>query len=127
MKTPITASNAPKAIGNYSPAIKSGHTVYLSGQIALDPSTMTLVAEDVAEQAKQVFENLAAVAEAAGGSCNDIVRLTIYLTDMATFSEVNDVMAAYFKPPYPARTTIGVAALPKDAAVEVDAIMVLSS
>jgi reactive intermediate/imine deaminase len=124
-KEPIHTSRAPAAIGPYSQAIRAGDTIYLSGQIPLDPKTMELVKGDVRAQARQVFENLAAVAEAAGGSLENAVRLTIYLTDLANFPVVNEVMAEYCKKPYPARATIGVAQLPRGAAVEIDGVLVL--
>jgi reactive intermediate/imine deaminase len=124
-KEPIHTSKAPAAIGPYSQAIRAGNTVYLSGQIPLDPKTMELVKGDVRAQARQVFDNLAAVAQAAGGSLANAVRLTIYLTDLAHFPVVNEIMAEYCKEPYPARVTIGVAQLPRGAAVEVDGILVL--
>lgn len=123
MKVTITTEEAPSAIGPYSQAVKCGHTVYISGQIPLDPSTMTLVGHDIDSQTQQVFENLAAIAKAAGGSLTDIVKLTIFLTDLANFSLVNDKMATYFSPPYPARATLGVVALPKGALIEMDAVM----
>ena len=119
----IATSPAPAAIGPYSQAIRSNDTVYLSGQIGLDPQTMQL-AEGVEAQARQVFANLAAVATAAGGSLSDIVKLTIYLTDLADFGKVNDIMAACFQAPFPARATVGVAQLPRGALVEADAILV---
>jgi len=124
-KEPIHTFRAPAAIGPYSQAIRAGNTVYLSGQIPLDPKTMELVKGDVRAQARQVFENLAAVAQAAGGSFENAVRLTIYLTDLANFPIVNEIMAEHCKEPYPARVTIGVSQLPRGAAVEVDAILVL--
>lgn len=124
-KQPIHSAKAPAAIGPYSQAIRAGDTVYLSGQIPLDPATMTLVTGDVRAQAKQVFTNLAAVAEAAGGTLNDAVRVTVYLTDLGNFATVNEVMAEFFAEPYPARAAIGVAALPRGAEVEVDAVLVL--
>jgi reactive intermediate/imine deaminase len=124
-KEPIHTSRAPAAIGPYSQAIRAGSTIYLSGQIPLDPTTKELVKGDIRAQTRQVFENLAAVAEAAGGSLANAVRLTIYLTDLANFSVVNEVMAEYCNEPYPARVTIGVAQLPRGAAVEVDGILVL--
>jgi len=124
-KEPIHTFRAPAAIGPYSQAIRAGNTVYLSGQIPLDPKTMELVKGDVRAQARQVFENLAAVAQAAGGSFENAVRLTIYLTDLANFPVVNEIMAEHCKEPYPARVTIGVSQLPRGAAVEVDAILVL--
>ena len=124
-KEPIHTSRAPAAIGPYSQGIRAGSTIYLSGQIPLDPSTKELVKGDIRAQTRQVFENLAAVSEAAGGSLANAVRLTIYLTDLANFSVVNEVMAEFCKEPYPARVTIGVAQLPRGAAVEIDGILVL--
>jgi len=123
-KTVINSSKAPAAIGTYSQAIKAGNTVYLSGQIPLDPQTMELV-EGFEAQAVQVFENLRAVIEEAGGSFKDVVKLNIFLTDLGNFATVNEVMGRYFQQPYPARAAIGVAALPKGAQVEMDAILVL--
>lgn len=123
-KTVIHSDNAPAAIGTYSQAIKAGNTVYMSGQIPLDPNTMELV-EGFEAQTVQVFENLKSVAEAAGGSLKDIVKLNIFLTDLGNFATVNDVMSRYFQQPYPARAAIGIAALPKGAQVEMDAILVL--
>ena len=125
MKQIISTSNAPEAIGTYSQAVKAGNTVYLSGQIALDPATMQLVEGSFKNQVNQVFKNLQAVTRAAGGELENIVKLTIYLTDMAYFTEVNEVMAEYFQTPYPARAAIGVNKLPKDALVEMDGVMVL--
>ncbi len=124
-KTPISTSNAPRAIGTYSQAVKVGDTVYLSGQIPLVPQTMELESGDMRAQIALVFENLAAVAHAAGASLQDAVKLNIYLTDLTHFALVNEAMAQRFKEPYPARATIGVAALPKGAAVEMDAVLVL--
>jgi reactive intermediate/imine deaminase len=124
-KQAIHTKDAPAAIGTYSPAIRVGDTVYLSGQIPLDPTTMQLVTGDARAEIKRVFDNLAAVAEAAGGSLADAVRVTIYLTDLKNFALVNDVMAQYFSEPYPARAAIGVAALPRGASVEADAVLVL--
>lgn len=121
----IQTDNAPQAIGTYSQAVRVGHTVYLSGQIPLAPATMTLVDGDINEQITQVFENLKAVAEAAGGGLADVVKLNVFLTDLAHFPIVNEIMGRYFEAPYPARAAIGVAALPKAAAVEMDAIMQL--
>ncbi len=121
----IHTDAAPAAIGPYSQAVKAGNTVYLSGQIPLDPATMELVSDDVAAQARQVFKNLAAVCDAAGGGLGKIVRVGIYLTDLSRFAEVNAVMAEFFAAPYPARATIEVSALPRGARVEVDAVMVL--
>jgi reactive intermediate/imine deaminase len=124
-KQPIHTARAPEAIGPYSQAIRAGDTVYLSGQIPLDPSTMELVKGDIRAQIRQVFENLAAVAEASGGSLENAVRLTVYLIDLAHFPLVNEIMAEYCSQPYPARAAIGVAQLPRGAAVEVDGILVL--
>lgn len=124
-KSVITSDKAPAAIGTYSQAIKAGNTVYLSGQIPLDPATMQLV-EGFEAQAVQVFENLKAVCEAAGGSLADIVKLNIFLTDLTNFATVNEVMGRYFQQPYPARAAIGVAALPRAAQVEMDGILVLA-
>lgn len=120
----IKTEHAPAAIGTYSQAVKAGQTVYLSGQIPLDPQTMELV-EGMEAQIRRVFDNLSAVAEAAGGSFSDIVKLNIFLTDLSHFALVNKVMAEYFKEPYPARAAVGVAELPKGAAVEMEAVMVL--
>lgn len=124
-KQPIHTPRAPAAIGPYSQAIKAGNTVYLSGQIPLDPATMQLVSGDIRAEIRQVFDNLVAVAEAAGGSLANAVRLTVYLTDLAHFPLVNEIMAEYCSEPYPARAAIGVAQLPRGAAVEVDGILVL--
>lgn len=121
----INTPHAPQAIGTYSQAIKVDRTVYLSGQIPLAPSTMTLVNGDMASQIRQVFDNLRAVAQAAGGDLADTVKLNVFLTDLTHFTLVNEIMADYFQPPYPARAAVGVAALPKGAAVEMDAILVL--
>ncbi|CAK0767877.1 RutC family protein in vnfA 5'region [Gammaproteobacteria bacterium] len=121
----ISTEHAPQAVGTYSQAIKVGTTVYLSGQIPLNPSNMTLVSGDFRDQARRVLENLLAVAHAAGGSLADTVKLTIYLTDLANFPIVNEVMAEYFQPPYPARATVGVVALPRGAWVEMDAVLEL--
>ncbi|PIE44391.1 MAG: reactive intermediate/imine deaminase [Gammaproteobacteria bacterium] len=121
----IQTEQAPKAIGTYSQAVKVGNTVYLSGQIPLDPETMELVQGDIAKQIARVFDNLKAVCQAAGGELQDIAKLTIFLTDLANFATVNEIMATYFEAPYPARAAIGVAALPKGAQVEMDAIMAL--
>ena len=123
-KTVITSDKAPAAFGTYSQAIKAGNTVYMSGQIPLDPKTMELV-EGFEAQTVQVFENLKSVAEAAGGSFKDIVKLNIFLTDLSHFAKVNEIMGKYFEQPYPARAAIGVAALPKGAQVEMDAILVI--
>lgn len=121
----IQTDSAPKAIGTYSQAVKVGDTVYLSGQIPLVPSTMEVVSGDMEEQIRQVFDNLKAVAESAGGSLSDITKLNIFLTDLSHFALVNELMAEYFQQPYPARAAVGVASLPKDVPVEMDAIMVL--
>ncbi len=124
-KTIVVTDKAPAAIGTYSQAVKVGNTVYLSGQIPLDPVTMTLVDTDMNAQINQVFKNLTAVCEAAGGQLNDIVKLNIFLTDLSHFALVNEVMAQYFDQPFPARAAIGVAELPKGAAVEMDGILVI--
>ena len=121
----ISTDKAPEAIGTYSQAVRAGNTVYLSGQIPLDPATMTLVDADIRAQIHRVFHNLRAVAEAAGGGLTDVVKLNVFLTDLSHFATVNEVMAEYFQEPYPARAAIGVAALPKSANVEMDAVMVL--
>jgi len=121
----IATEQAPAAIGPYSQAVRAGNTVYFSGQIPLDPATGGLVDGDISVQARRVFDNLAAVAQAAGGSLAQIVRVGIYVTDLANFAAVNAVMAEYFQQPYPARSTIEVSGLPKAAQVEVDAIMAL--
>jgi len=124
-KAVIRTNNAPQAIGTYSQAVKAGDTVFLAGQIPLIPETMTLETGDMHAQIRRVFENLGAVAKASGGSLRDVVKLNVYLTDLAHFPLVNEVMAQYFREPYPARAAVGVAALPKGAAVEMDAILVL--
>lgn len=121
----IQTDKAPQAIGTYSQAIKVGHSVYLSGQIPLLPETMAIIEGDISDQINQVFRNLQAVAQAAGGDLADIVKLNVFLTDLSNFPLVNEVMGRYFQQPYPARAAIGVAALPKGAAVEMDAIMIL--
>ncbi|MEW4983375.1 MAG: RidA family protein [Cycloclasticus sp.] len=126
-KIVIHTDSAPEAIGTYSQAIKIDQTVYLSGQIPLVAETMVLVTGDIGDQIEQVLKNLTSVAQAAGGSLSDIVKLNIYLTDMADFPVVNEKMAEYFSQPYPARAAIGVAALPKDCSVEMDAVMVLGN
>ncbi len=123
----IQTDNAPQAIGTYSQAVKIGDTVYLSGQIPLVPKTMEMVGTEMESQVRRVFDNLAAVAEAAGGTLSDVVKLNIFLTDLAHFPLVNQVMAEYFAEPYPARAAIGVASLPKGAGVEMDAVMVLGA
>jgi reactive intermediate/imine deaminase len=121
----IATELAPAAIGPYSQAVRAANTVYFSGQIPLDPATGALVDGDIAAQTRRVFDNLAAVAKAAGGSLTQIVRVGIYVTDLANFATVNAVMAEYFQTPYPARSTIEVSGLPKGAEVEIDAVMVL--
>ena len=123
-KQPVHTDRAPAAIGTYSQAVRAGETVYLSGQLPLDPETMELVGGGVDAQIRQVFDNLAAVAEAAGGGLADVVKITVYLTDLGNFARVNEIMAQYFDEPYPARAAIGVAGLPKSAVVEMDAILV---
>ncbi|HEX9877633.1 MAG TPA: RidA family protein [Gammaproteobacteria bacterium] len=120
----IHTQAAPRAIGTYSQAVRAGNTVYLSGQIGLQPDSMELVAGPVEAQIRQVIENLAAVAQAAGGSLADIAKLTVYLTDLGNFASVNTIMAEYFSEPYPARAAVEVAALPRGAAVEIEAILV---
>jgi reactive intermediate/imine deaminase len=122
----IRTNRAPQAIGPYSQAVRAGDTVYLSGQIPLDPATGELVGGDIAAQARRVFDNIGAVLEAAGASFGEVVRVGIYLKDLGDFVAVNDVMKQYFAEPYPARSTIGVAALPRGAAIEVDVIAVRS-
>ena len=124
-RTIISTDKAPAAIGPYSQAVKVGGTVYLSGQIALDPQTKEMIAGDVVVQANQVFKNLQAVSEAAGGSLDDAVKVNISLTDLNDFSRVNDVMKTFFREPYPARACVQVAALPRGAAVEVEVILEL--
>ncbi len=124
-KKTIHSDAAPAAIGTYSQAVVCGNFVFLSGQVALDPETMELVDGDFEAHARRVFDNLRAVCVAAGGNLNQIVKLTIYLTDLGNFAKVNEVMAEYFDPPYPARAAVGVAALPKDADIEADAILAL--
>ncbi len=119
----IHTDRAPQAIGTYSQAVRAGDTVYLSGQVPFDPATMQLVTGDIEVQARRVFENLKAVAEAAGGSLGHAVKLTIFLTDLANFARVNEVMATYFAKPYPARSTIGVAQLPRGAQIEIECVL----
>ncbi|MCX7106124.1 MAG: RidA family protein [Methylococcales bacterium] len=121
----IQTSKAPKAIGTYSQAVKVDRTVYLSGQIPLVPETMTIIDGDITAQITQVFDNLKAVAEAAGGDLSDIVKLNVFLTDLSNFLLVNEIMGLYFQEPYPARAAIGVAALPKNVGVEMDGVMFL--
>lgn len=124
-KQAIHSDSAPSAIGTYSQAVKSGNLVFLSGQIPLDPATMEFVEGDFEARARQVFDNLRAVAEAAGGDLNQVVKLTIFLTDLSNFAMVNSVMEDYFEQPFPARAAVGVASLPKGADVEADAILAL--
>jgi reactive intermediate/imine deaminase len=124
-KAAINTQKAPAAIGPYSQAIKAGNTVYMSGQIPLDPATMTLVEGDVEAQARQVFNNLKAVCEEAAGSLSDIVKLNLYLVELEHFSVVNGVMEEFFTAPYPARAAVGVKALPKGSQVEAEAVMVI--
>jgi reactive intermediate/imine deaminase len=121
-KTVIQTPDAPAAIGTYSQAVRVDNTVYLSGQIGLDPNTMIMV-EGIEAQVNRVFQNLRAVADAAGGSLDDVVKLNIYLTDLAHFAKVNEIMATYFHQPYPARAAVGVASLPRNALVEADGVM----
>ncbi|WP_405633193.1 RidA family protein [Pseudoalteromonas sp. Ld20] len=123
----ISTDQAPAAIGTYSQAVKVGTAVYLSGQIPLVPDTMEVISEDFAEQTHQVFKNISAVCEEAGGEIQDLVKVNIYLTDLSNFATVNEVMSQYFKAPYPARAAIGVRALPKGVQVEIDGIMELPS
>jgi reactive intermediate/imine deaminase len=123
-KTIIASADAPAAIGTYSQAVKAGNTVYLSGQIGLDPASMQLV-DGIEAQIHQVFGNLRAVAIAAGGTLADVVKLNVFLTDLGHFTKVNEIMAQYFIQPYPARAAVGVASLPRGALVEADAVMVL--
>jgi len=123
-KTIIQTANAPATIGTYSQAVRVDHTVYLSGQIGLDPATMEMV-DGIEAQIHQVFKNLAAVAVAAGGSLSDVVKLNVFLTDLSHFPKVSEIMTQYFATPYPARAAVGVAALPRGALVEADAVMVV--
>ena len=124
-KKPIHTDNAPAAIGTYSQAIKTGNLVFLSGQIPLVPATMEVVDGDFEARARQVFDNLQAVAEAAGGSLNDVVKLSVFLTNLDNFATVNSVMESYFEQPFPARAAVGVASLPKGVDVEADAILAI--
>jgi len=124
-RTIIKTEDAPAAIGTYSQAVKCGNTVYLSGQIPLDPKTMTLVNATIEDEIHQVFRNLRAVATAAGGGLGDFAKLNVFLTDLGHFAKVNEIMATYFAEPYPARAAIGVASLPRGARVEADAVMVI--
>jgi len=127
MKTIINTDNAPSAIGTYSQAVKVNNTVYLSGQIPLIPATMTVISEDFTEQTHQVFKNLVAVCEAAGGNINDMVKVNIFMMDLANFATVNEVMSQYFAQPYPARAAVQVSRLPKDVLIEIDGVMELSN
>ena len=122
MKQAVSSPDAPKAIGPYSQAVRAGQLLFLSGQVPLDPATGEIVSGDIAAQTRRVFENLAAVLKAGGRSLNDVVRTTVFLADMNDFAEVNKVYASYFSEPYPARATVQVARLPKDARVEIDVI-----
>lgn len=124
-KAALHTTHAPAAIGPYSQAIKANDTVYISGQIPLNPETMELVDGDISAQARRVFDNLKAIADAAGGSLDDVVKVNISLTDLGDFAAVNEIMAEYFNQPYPARACVQVAALPKATAIEVEAIMVI--
>jgi len=123
VKQAIHTGDAPEAIGSYSQAIKVGQTVFISGQIPLEPGTMNIVDDDIRGQTHRVFNNLAAVAREGGGNLDDVVKLTVFLTDLSHFDVVNEVMAEHFNPPYPARAAVGVAALPKGAPIEIDAIV----
>ena len=122
VKQAIHTGDAPEAIGTYSQAIKVGQTVFISGQLPLEPGTMNIVDEDIRAQTHRVFNNLAAVVREGGGSLDDVVKLTVFLTDLSHFAVVNEVMAEHFNPPYPARAAVGVAALPKGVPIEIDAI-----
>lgn len=126
-KVIISTDKAPAAIGTYSQAVKIGTTVYLSGQIPLVPTTMQMVSENFAEQTQQVFENLAAVCQAAGGSLNDMVKVNIFLTDLSNFATVNEIMSKHFSAPYPARAAVQVSALPRGAQIEIDGVMEVPS
>lgn len=126
-KVIVRTSDAPAAIGTYSQAVKIGHTVYLSGQIPLVPDTMQMVSEDFAEQTHQVFKNLAAVCDAAGGNLNDMVKVNIFLTDLSQFATVNEIMSQYYATPYPARAAVQVSALPRGAQIEIDGVMEVPS
>jgi reactive intermediate/imine deaminase len=121
----IHTDRAPQAIGTYSQAVRVGNTVYVSGQIPLDPASGQLVSGDIEAEIRRVFDNLAAIAEAAGGSLANVVKLTVFLTDLANFAKVNQIMASYFREPYPARAAVGIAALPRGARVEVECILAL--
>ncbi len=124
IRSPIQTNQAPAAIGPYSQAVRAGDTVYLSGQIPLDPESGEVITGEFADRCRRVFDNLAAVAQAAGGSLDNVVKLNVYLTDLGRFAEVNEIMAGYFSEPYPARAAVEVAALPKGVDVEMDAILV---
>lgn len=124
-KTVVSTTNAPQAIGTYSQAVRAGNTVYMSGQIPLDPNTMELVSDDFRTQANQVFDNLKGVASAAGGSLGDSVKLTIFLTDLSNFPIVNEVMAAHMSEPFPARAAVEISALPKGAQIEIEGVLVI--
>ncbi|MEM6987827.1 MAG: RidA family protein [Pseudomonadota bacterium] len=126
-KNIIATDQAPAAIGAYSQAVRAGNTVYISGQIPLDPATMEVVDGDVEAQIRRVFENVKAVCEAAGGDLSQVVKLTVFLTDLANFPTVNEVMAEYIEQPYPARAAVGISALPKGVEVEIEGILVLDS
>jgi reactive intermediate/imine deaminase len=126
MSTTIQTDRAPKAIGTYSQARRTGDTVYVSGQIPLDPATGALVSGDIEAEIRRVFENLKAIAEAAGGTLANAVKVTVFLTDMAHFAKVNEIMATYFTTPYPARAAVGVATLPRGARVEMECILSLA-
>jgi reactive intermediate/imine deaminase len=127
MRTVISTEGAPSAIGTYSQAVRAGDTLYISGQIPLDPATMEIVEGDMDAKIHRVFDSLKAITEAAGGSLDQVVRVTVYLTDLNHFPLVNEIMAGYFSEPYPARAAVGVAALPKGVPVEMDAIVDLSA
>jgi reactive intermediate/imine deaminase len=127
MKSIISTDQAPSAIGTYSQAVKVNNTVYLSGQIPLIPATMEVIEGDFSKQTEQVFENLSAVCEAAGGSINDMVKVNIFMTDLSNFATVNEIMAKFFKEPYPARAAIQISKLPKDVEIEIDGVMELPS
>jgi reactive intermediate/imine deaminase len=126
MKQIIHTHQAPSAIGAYSQAVKAGNTVYISGQVALLADTMELISEDIAAQIEQTFKNLSHITKAAGGNLKDIVKLTVYLIDLKHYAKVNEIMSKFFDQPYPARVLIGVSQLPKQAQIEIDAIMVIS-
>ena len=126
MSTVIETRRAPQAIGTYSQAVRAGDTVYVSGQIPLDPATGILVSGDIEAEIRRVFENLRAIAEAAGGTLQDVVKLTVFLTDLGCFPKVNEIMATFFAPPFPARAVVGVAALPRAARVEMECILSLA-